>query len=506
MIALTRLVPFAVVVSASVICAGQSQSRATDHSEIEQLRSSLAETRSELQQYRQEVDELRAQIRAIQQTLANGAPAEKAEQRSADATQFPTLADINKNPAAAQPQASGDQEMLAEKVAEFEQTKVETASKYKVRISGMVLMNTYSNMGTVDVTDLPNLAFRRSAADSGGDFGATLRQTAVGLQVIGPTIAGASSSADLDVDFYGGIPRTHYGVTMGLLRMRTARARLDWSKWSIIAGQDTPFFSPLSPTSYASLAEPAFSWSGNLWVWTPQIRVERRWNLSEKSNVAVNFGILDPLSEEIPDSTFNRHVDPGEATRMPGFGTHVAWNGTMGENHATVGVGGYFGRQKWDFGRRVNSWLVSTDFDFPIGRFLAVSGEIYRGQAIGGFGGGIWASTLFDADPALASTNVVPLNDIGGWSQVKVKPTDRLEFNLAAGTANPFASDLRVFASPRTYTFSPFARNQTILVNSIFHPRSNLLVGLEYRRLRTYALSGINNQANHVNLSIGVSF
>ena len=89
---------------------------------------------------------------------------------------------------------------------------------------------------------------------------------------------------------------------------------------------------------------------------------------------------------------------------------------------------------------------------------------------------------------------------------MKVKPAGKLEFNIAAGAANPFSKDLESFAAARNYSFTALARNQTVLVNSIFRPRSNLLFGLEYRRLRTYGLTGSKNTADHVNLSIGVSF
>lgn len=504
---LKRLVALLVVAFIAASCAGQSQPPATASAdELEQLKSSLAATRSELQETRQEMKELREQVRALQQQMTSSGAKTAQAPNQAPETQFPTLGDVEANQPAPQSQTSPDQDLLAAKVAEFEQTKVESASKYKVRISGMVLMNTYDNQGAVDITDLPNLAHQVAAGDSGGDFGATFRQTTVGLQVTGPNLAGAKTSADLDVDFYGGIPHAHYGVIMGALRMRTARLRLDWPKWSIIAGQDSPFFSPLSPTSYASLAEPAFSWSGNLWVWVPQIRAERRWTTSEHSNLALTFGILDPLSEVTPDATFNRHPDPGEASRTPAFATHLGWNGSAAGVPATLGFGGYFAKQNWGFDKRVNSWLVSGDFDIPIGRFLAMSGEVYRGQAIGGLGGGIWTSALFDGDPDTAGTHILPLNDIGGWTQLKVKPVERLEFNLAAGAANPFARDLEFFTAARTYSSTPLARNQTLLLNSIFRPRSNLLLGLEYRRLRTYSLAGGKSEASHVNLSIGVSF
>jgi len=53
-------------------------------------------------------------------------------------------------------------------------------------------------------------------------------------------------------------------VNFGIARMRTASLRLDWKNTAVIAGQDSLFFSPLSPTSFASLATPAFPSAGNL--------------------------------------------------------------------------------------------------------------------------------------------------------------------------------------------------------------------------------------------------
>ncbi len=475
--------------------------------DVRELRTELASTRSELQQCKQEIAALRDQMRTIQQRLGVPAQATPAAPAPADRSQFPTLSDINQNPSAVQAEApSSDQDLIAAKVAEYEQTKVESVSRYKVRLNGMVLMNTYSNFGNVDVTDLPNRAFRGSAGNNGGDTGATLRQTTLGVEVIGPVVGGARSSADAEVDFYGGLPATHYGASMGIARLRTAHARLDWKNWSVIAGQDTPFFSPLSPTSYASIAEPALSWSGNLWVWQPQIRAERRWTISEKSTLAWSFGILDTLTEEPPDNTFNRTPDNAEASRLPAFGTHFGWNAIARGQTASAGFGGYYGRQNWGFSKDIDSWLVTGDFNLPLTRTVALSGEIYRGQAIGGLGGGIWMSALFDGDPDLATTHIRPLNDIGGWSQLKFHPVNKLEFNAVAGTSNPLSKDLEFFAKPRTYAFTPLSRNQTLIFNSIFRPRSNLLFALEYRHLRTYGLTGAKNSADHINLSIGVSF
>ena len=78
------------------------------------------------------------------------------------------------------------------------------------------------------------------------------------------------------MDFFGGLENTYYGVASGIARLRIARLRLDWKNTSIVGGLDTPLFSPLSPTSYLTVAEPALSAAGNMWTWTPQLRVEHR--------------------------------------------------------------------------------------------------------------------------------------------------------------------------------------------------------------------------------------
>ena len=176
-------------------------------------------------------------------------------------------------------------ELLSEKVDDQYQTKVEGASKYRMRISGIVLMNLFSNQGTVNNIDLPMLAFPRQPGGSGGSFGATLRQSEIGFEVFGPRVAGARTKADLQLDLAGGFPSAPNGIDSGLMRLRTATMRMDWENTSLVVGQDALFISPNSPTSFATLAVPALSYAGNLWSWVPQVRVEHRVALSDTSSL-----------------------------------------------------------------------------------------------------------------------------------------------------------------------------------------------------------------------------
>ncbi len=399
-------------------------------------------------------------------------------------------------------------QLLSGKVDDQYQTKVESASKYRVRLSGIVLMNLVSNQGVVDSVDLPTLAYAQPPGGSGGSFGATLRQSEIGLEAFGPTVAGAKTTADLQIDLAGGFPSVPNGINSGLVRLRTATLRMDWTNTSVVAGQDAIFFSPNSPTSFATLAIPALTYAGNLWSWVPQIRVEHRVVLGEKSSLIFQGGILDPVSGEAPGeapgTTYYRRAGPGEASRQPAYGTRIAWTRNVFGQPLRVGVGGYYTRQDYGFNRNVDGWAGMTDFDLPLNRQFSLSGKFYRGRALGGLYGGIGRSVLFSGDPTLASTEVQALDSIGGWAQLKYRPANKWEFNAAFGMDNPYASDLKYFEYPQSYGDPTLARNQGSFVNMIYRPRSDLLFSAEYRHLTTYSLADGGNSAGHLNLMMGV--
>jgi hypothetical protein len=397
-------------------------------------------------------------------------------------------------------------QLLAGKVDEQYQTKIESASKYRMRLSGIVLLNLFSNVGAVDNADIPGIAYDRQPGASGGSFGGTLRQSQIGLEVFGPEVAGARTKADLQLDLGGGFPRTLNGVNFGLLRLRTGTMRMDWAHTSIVAGQDGLFFSPSSPTSFASLAIPALSYEGNLWSWVPQVRVEHRFTVGEESTILLQGGILDSQSGEPPVFDAYRVPQAGERSRQPAYATRVAWTHSLFGQPLRVGVGSYYGRQSYGFDRNVDSWAGMTDWDLPLSHQFSLSGKFYRGRGLGGLGGGIGRSVLFSGDPGLSYTAVRALNSAGGWAQLKYRPATKLEFNGAFGQDSPYLSDIRAFPNPQSYGDPTLTKNQGSLVNMIYRPRSDLLFSAEYRHLKTFTIDNGTYNADHVNLMMGVLF
>lgn len=464
--------------------------------QVQELRAAVADMKSQTEQYRRQNDELRKELDEIRAGTQKTSPTEVAAQ------------------AAPGPETGAEQrvssleettQVIQSQVRTQYQTKVESASKYRVRLSGLVLLNLFSNRGATDNLDFPTYAAPGNLYSANSSFGATLRQSELGLEVFGPELAGAKTSGQVQFDFGGGFPSGAFdGVNTGLVRLRTASARLDWDHTSIVAGQDALFISPNSPTSFASLVIPSLGYSGNLWAWTPQLRVEHRFDLAGDQRVTVSGGILDNVTGD-PSFGTRRQPQAGESSGQPAYGFRASWTRNLNGRPVTFGASGYYSRQNWGFGWDVDGWAGLADWSMPIGERLELSGELYRGRAVGGIGGGIGQSLVFSSSTPSPTTQFRPVDAVGGWSQLKFAATRRLEFNGAFGLDNPFGSDIRAFPAPVDYYPGVLAANRSSMFNFIYRPRSNLLVSGEYRHLHTNEI-GSYNTAEQVNLMMGVLF
>ena len=476
--------------------------------QVSELRAAVAEIRSEAAQYRAETTALRHELQAMRAQPAPGGPAPSSYASAGTTVGAPPEAAIHPAvPSEPLPDRMAALEettqLLNSKLDDQYQSKVESASKYRVRLSGIVLFNLFSNRGQTDNTDFPSFV---TGPNQGGTFGATLRQSEIGLEAFGPTLAGAKISASLQADFAGGFANTWNGVDSGVFRLRIARMRMDWQKTAIVVGQDDLFISPRSPTSFASLAVPALTYAGNLWAWTPQVRIEHRFDLSDDSHVTLQAGVLDNLAGEFPSNSYFRAPGPGETSSQPAFAFRTAWTGSLLGRPVTVGAASYYSRQSWPFDHYSDGWAGMTDWEIPIVSRLSWSGEFYRGRSVGGIGGGLSRSVLFIGNPNDPNTAVRGLDSIGGWSQLKFKANSRLEFNAAFGLDNPTSSEVRAAYASQRYVGPLLVQNRGGLVNFIFRPRSNLLFSTEYRYLQSFPLASTNNTADQFNVMMGVLF
>jgi len=456
--------------------------------QVHELRSAVTELRAEAMQYRTETETLRRELQAQKTQVTD-----ETNSSQPDVTSSSRIAEMEDSI-----------QLLNSKINDQYQTKIESASKYHMRLSGIVLLNLFHNTGAFNSADIPTWVLPSNNFSS-NSFGATLRQSQIGLEAFGPTIAGAKTSAEVMLDFGAGFQESNDGVNHGLARLRTASMHVDWKNTSIVAGQDNLFFSPESPTSFASLAIPAFAYAGNLWGWTPQVRLEHRMNLSEGQSLTFQAGILDNLTGEPPMLSYIRFPQAGERSGQPAYATRVAWTRNLFGKPLTIGSAGYYSRQDWGFGNNVDGWAGMGDWDVPLTGRFSLSGEIYRGRAIGGLGGGIARSVIFNGNPA-PGVELRRLNTVGGWTQLKFRANSRLEFNGAFGLDNAFAADVRAYLGGQSYFDSLLTQNRGTLVNFIYRPRSSLLFSGEYRHLRTFEVDAGSPTADQINVMMGVLF
>ena len=99
----------------------------------------------------------------------------------------PAQPGAQENPSAAQI-SQEDWDLLNGKVEEQRQTKVESGSKFRLRLSGLALFNAFNTTGQVDNLDLPSAAVPAVSGYSQSGTGASVRQSTIGLTGFGPVL------------------------------------------------------------------------------------------------------------------------------------------------------------------------------------------------------------------------------------------------------------------------------------------------------------------------------
>jgi hypothetical protein len=472
-------------------------------SKIEALTRSVEHMQIELEESRSEIQRLRSALEQVLRTPEGSSVANPLDERISAVAQ-------QERPETGGPAAriaQDDWQIVNARLEEHEQVKVESDSKYRLKISGIALFNVFDTSGQVDNLDAPGVAVARPAYASSGSVSASFRQSIIGLRGIGPKVFGANTSADFQLDFINGAAGPYGGVTVGLAGLRTARLQFDWPKVSISGGLETPFFSPNSPTSYLSLAVPAFATAGNLWNWTPAIRAERRFDFTS-AEFKVEAGLLDSTAYAVSGAAA-RLPTPGEGSRQPVYSVRVSGNNRMEDRIVSFGISGIYAPLNFPSRPVMSASGLIADWKFPLVAKLQLSGAFFSGKGLDEFGGLPLPSVqpqdythyLYVTAPTLAGVPVV-----GGWSQLKFTLNSRSEFNAAGGLGARNAARLGAATPSDPLLSSVSTSNKVLFFNYIFRPRSDLLFSAEYRRFRTNPISGVPWIAGQVGLAAGFLF
>jgi len=476
---------------------------------IRVLTDSLEQTRTELSESREEIRELRGMLEQVMQKMGtapttanelkvqNGAPAPFVTPGTSGAP------NIQETP----PISTDDWQVLNARVEEQAQDKVESSLKYRVKLSGMVLLNAFDVTGQVDNLDVPTVALEHQSGYPSGAVGASFRQSIIGITGVGPQILGADTVGDVQMDFFGGLPSGYAANTSGLVRLRVARLRLNWTHTSVFGGIDTPLFAPNTPTSYMAVGIPTFAAAGDLWTWSPTIGVQQRIDAGG-SQFRIDAGLIDPPTYA-RESLAVRIPSPQESSRQPTYAVRFSENAANERVPFSFGVSGIYSPLRFQGDTTVDGWGVTADWRFPVLPHTEVSGEFFTGKGIDAFGG-VPAPVPPSGDYSYYTVAVPALEGLtvmGGWTQLKLRVNSRNEFNWGLGTGGRNSSyfrDVQLLDATALGNLSP--RNEMLFVNYILRPRSDLLLSPEFRRLRTYPSSGAPAIADQVGLAAAFLF
>ena len=372
-------------------------------------------------------------------------------------------------------------DILERRSEEVDQVKVQSSQRFPVTVTGMALFNVFANGKNGGGLQDPLTA---SATPGPRNTGASFRQTVLGLRYDGPeAFLGGKVSGALDLDLWGGDSTS----LNHLLRLRTATIRIDWANTSVSVGQDKPLIAPRDPDSLAQVAFSPLTGAGNPWLWQPQVRVERRFSLSETSGVRLqgslyqtkegftNLPASDQSSTEAARPGWEGRAEYwqkwGRAQKLEvGSGFHSSFSRVAGESIASDAV-------SFD-------WLVD-----PLPRW-EITGAFYRGQNLSTIGGGSGITLL----PTATLTGI---HQTSGWVQNSFQLTSRLKLNAFAGEQSERPSDLPSAALRSNLAWGG---------NLMYHISPNVITSLEAMQVRTKYMNTGLRLNDHYDLAIAYLF
>jgi hypothetical protein len=493
--------------------ANESAANLTVQQKIDRLAAALDRAQQQVDQLRVELNALRAEQQRTAQQSATAVTVGTAQPSSTTPTAVAT------EDAADLARTREEQEMQSVEIRQQQQVKVESESKFPLRVTGLVLFNVVRSDGAVDQPDLPVSALQRAAGSSHRSLAASLRQTWLGLEGTGPILGGAHTSARVDMDFFGGVVGGVTSAPAGIARLRTAAVRAAWAHDLLEARLDSPLISPLSPTSIASVAEPPLAWSGNLWTWATELRYAHTVDLGTRYSFTLEAGLRDAYLANTQVDQVVRASSPAERSGLPTFEGRIAFSdrdvadadfagyGIDAPSSWDLGLGGSWGRQDYGNGVRVDTWALTGDWRIPLSRWLSLSGEGYTGTGLGSLGGGAYRDVVQGVDPVTGAARTIGLDASGGWAQLSARATPRLQFDAAFGQDSGSGSQLRsITMAPPTNPVDYYARNRTIFGNIMFRPWQSFTISPEYRFLQSWPINGFFNVTHVFTLSAGYQF
>jgi hypothetical protein len=440
-----------------------------------------AQTQPELARILERLDRLERENRALTEEVralrAKVDPAGSPASEPSDGQSVPDAVPAS-TPASPAATLEDKVEIQGQRIDELAQTKVEAAQKFPIRIAGMAIFNAFENSRQSGGVEYPLTA----SAPGASTAGATLRQTILGLEYRGPqTLWGANVHGSVYMDFAAG--------TTAAVRLRTGSIEIDWKNRSLMAGVEKPIFNPREPSSLAQLAVSPLTGTGNLWLWSPQVRFEQDISFAAGTGLRAQVGVIQTREAgPYAGSNFTGTVEPSR----PGLEGRFEFFHRLDDDRRIEIAPGFHSSETHVAGQSVPSSIFSVDWFFNPWRRVELSGAFYTGQNVAPLGEGYQQGF-----GVYYGRRVEAVGSRGGWSQLTVHTLPRLDFHLFTGQQDDDRSDLVPGLIGKNLLFGG---------NLYFHLAPNVILAWETTQLRTTYIGQGTRINNHYDLALAYLF
>ena len=470
---LNRLIASLAVLALPLLLRAQTSQNPTP-SDLSAILERLDRLERENRALTDEVRELRAKL----DRMAESAPSAPSIPSAAPAP--PVEPTTSASPP--EPSTAEKLEVLDHRVEEQAQTKVEASQKFPIRLAGIALFNAFLNSRQSDGVEYPTTAQPTGPRSAG----ATIRQTIIGLEYHGPaTFLGGSVHGSVFMDFFP--PVAQATIPGQTIRLRTGSIEIDWKHTSIMVGQEKPIFNPREPSSLAQLGVSPFTGAGNLWLWLPQVRVEQDVPFGGSTGLRAQLGVVQ--TRELGPYTgtpFNGVFEPVR----PGYEGRFEFFHNFDDERRIEIAPGFHVSQTHANGSSIPSRVISTDWLLR-SHWLELTGAFFTGKNIAPLGSGYQQGFGF------YSWHLAAVASIGGWAQLTVHATRRLDFHLFSGQQDDNNMDLNE---------GRIGKNLLYGGNLYYRLAPNVLLSLETTQLRTLYLGQGVRINNHYDVALGYFF
>ncbi|MBN1591080.1 MAG: carbohydrate porin [Pirellulales bacterium] len=364
---------------------------------------------------------------------------------------------------------------------QVEQMMAATASKYAWRKGGFTITPYGFLWGSMvyetERSQVGDYALYIFSVDTHGKdaFQVDARSTRIGFDVVGPRLwlfNCAASGGKVEFDFQGNfVTENKPGV---LLRHAYWEVKND--DFRLLMGQTWDVIAPLNP---GTIMYSVYWGAGNIGYRRAQLRFERYLKFSPYSMITLQGSLNDDIVSDFTSATDGIQGDRGGWPLIEG---RVAWTlGYRGKGGQPVQVGmsGHIGEQEFDFanagclnpGEHVRrTYSVNVDFQVPITSRFGVQGEVFTGENLGAYLGGI----LQGVNPITTRS----IRSTGGWVGIWYDWSSDWHSYAGYTIDDPFDQDIDLMTHGRTY-------NQAYFVNLTYDVTKQFKMGFEVSSWKT---------------------